>query len=78
MYKKSGERTNFNLKKSNVMDDLKVIDLYNDATLSGVPASARTGHWVQEYYRLTDILNYIDSQLQDIKKVTKICQAMTP
>ena len=76
MYDDKGVRTAFELKRNPVIDDLRVIDLYNDAIQNDVPLADRRGHWVQEYYRLPEALTYIDSQFRDPKVVESICQGM--
>lgn len=42
-------------KKTNVIDDLRVINLYNDTILNDLPPEERKGHWVDEYFRIDDI-----------------------
>ncbi len=77
MFKRNGERTNFRLKENPVLDDLRAIDLYNDAIQSGVsPASRRKGHWVQEFYRLPEVLFYLESQFKDVDRIRRICREM--
>lgn len=76
MFKKNGQRTAFRLKKNPVMDDLRVIDLYNDALLADIPPPDRIGHWVQEYFKLEDILEYLEHQFSDIQRVANICREM--
>lgn len=77
MWKKDGSRTKFKLKKNPVLDDLRVIELYNDAIQSEVPVEDRRGHWVQEFYRLPEALKYLKNQFADTKRVRKICEEMT-
>jgi len=76
MYKKDGSRLKFKLKKNSVLDDLRVIDLYHDAIQNDIPAMDRKGHWAQEFYRLPDALDFLDSQFKDIKRVRAICEGM--
>ena len=48
----NGDKTAFNLaKKTQVMDDLRVIDMYNDAVGDGLPLNKRL--WAQEFYKYT-------------------------
>ena len=76
MYTRKGERTKFRLKKNPVLDDLRVIDLYHDAILNDLPPADRKGHWVQEYFRMPEILTYLDSQFGDADRVRRICEDM--
>lgn len=48
----AGAKTEFALtKKTPVMDDLRVIDMYNDAVGDGLPLNKRL--WAQEFYKYT-------------------------
>jgi hypothetical protein len=48
----TGAKTGFTLvKKTPVMDDLRVIDMYNDAVGDGLPLNKRL--WAQEFYKYT-------------------------
>lgn len=76
MYGAGGVRTTFKLEKTPVMDDLRVIEMYNDALQDSVPLADRTGHWVQEFSRLEDLLEHLDSQFKDINRIRRICQDM--
>jgi hypothetical protein len=76
MFKRDGTQTKFKLKENPVLDDLRVIDLYNDAIQNNVPPAKRKGHWVQEYYRLPEVLNYVENQFKDVERVRRICKEM--
>lgn len=76
LYNEDGTRTGFALKKTAVMDDLRVIDLYNDAIQHTVPLADRKGHWVQEFNGMEDVLNHLNSQFKDVARVRKICGEM--
>ena len=76
MFKKNGERTKFKLKKNSVLDDLRVIDLYHEATLGSVPLADRKGHWVQEFLGMPEVLTYLASQFEDMERIRQICQEM--
>lgn len=52
MIDSGGAKTGFALgKKTPVMDDLRVIDMYNDAVGDGLPLNKRL--WAQEFYKYT-------------------------
>jgi hypothetical protein len=76
MFKKNGSRTKFKLKKNPVLDDLRVIDLYNDAIKDDIPAVEREGHWVHEFLTMDEALHHINKQLKDKRRVRRICQEM--
>src|SRR5438552_17080413 len=76
LYRTDGTRTKFRLKRNPVLDDLRVIDLYNDVIQSETPPTARKGHWAQEYHRLEEALVYIHSQFHDVSQMRRICEEM--
>ena len=76
MFKRDGERTKFKLRKNPVLDDLRVIDLYHDAIQNDVPPPDRRGHWVQEFYRMADVLAYLEFQFKDEGRIRRICEEM--
>jgi hypothetical protein len=66
----------FTYQRTSVMDDIRVIQLYNDTILNDVPPEERVGHWVDEYYRLPDILKCIETQFADVDRVREIIAQM--
>jgi hypothetical protein len=58
--------------KTPVLDDLRVIELYDDMMQTKVPVAQRHGYWVQPYHSLDDILRYIDTNLKDVEAVRKL------
>lgn len=76
MYSKEGIRLPFAFQKTPVLDDLRVIDLYNDAIRQELAPEDRIGHWAQEFHRLDEILTYLKSQFEDRRKIQTICGEM--
>ena len=76
MFKVNGSRTKFKLRQNPVLDDLRVIDLYNDAVQSDVSPEKRKGHWVQEFYRMDEVLKHIEIQFKDVDRIRRICKEM--
>lgn len=66
----------FTYKPTKVMDDIRVVQLYNDTILNDVPANERIGHWVDEFFRLSDILKCIETQFADVERVRQIVEQM--
>ncbi len=58
MYKPSGERNNFEIKKNSVLDSIKVVDMYNDVS----------HNWVQPFANTGDLLFFIEQQFKDEKR----------
>lgn len=66
----------FTFRRTNVMDDIRVIQLYNDTILNAVPPADRIGHWVDEYFRVVDILRCLETQFADVERVKTIVEQM--
>lgn len=77
MFDEKGQpNPDFVYRRNSVMDDVRVIKLYNDTILNDVPPKERIGHWVDEYFRLGDILKCIETQFADINRIRKIVEQM--
>lgn len=73
MFNEDGIRTGFQVKKTAVLDDVRVLDIYNEAIGASTPEGERTGNWVQEFWQDTEILQFLEAQLRDIKRIRAIC-----
>lgn len=86
-YKNRDDRKVLALKKAaNSIEDLKVIDLYEDVTLEGLPLKERQGNWVQKFetdddanlFVLAQFSKYLDVEailtenLEDIKQIAQV------
>ncbi len=49
-----------------VLDDLRILDIYESAMRTNIPLPERTGNWVQEYIKTSDILRFLEAQFSDI------------
>jgi hypothetical protein len=64
-------RTNFKIEKTSVMDDIRVIDMYNEVIQNDITVENRRDHWVQEYFRADEAFQYISTIFSDVEKVKK-------
>lgn len=64
----------FTFQKTGVLDDVRVIDMYDDVTapVAGAPPTDR--HWAQGFTRLSDILTHIEAQFRDVDRIRAICE----
>ncbi len=51
-------------------------EFVNEATLDDVPLPDRKGHWVQEFFKMPEVLTYLASQFEDVERVRQICKEM--
>jgi len=66
----------FSYKKTILMDDIRLVDMYNEATMDDIPPEDRVGHWVDEFYRLDDIKKCVITNFSDIHRVKLIIDQM--
>lgn len=68
-YDREGQRLPFTLQKTAVLDDVLVLDLYEEVIQNDSPLAARRGNWVQPYYGTPELLHFIESQFMDAARV---------
>lgn len=66
----------FTYRRTEVMDDIRLIRLYNDTILNDVDPAERVGHWVDEFFRIGDILRVIQTQFEDQDRMREIVEQM--
>jgi hypothetical protein len=66
----------FIFKETKLLDDVKVIDMYEDTIQSNIPPEQRIGHWADEYFNLNDIMKVIQTQFSDKERIKTIIQNM--
>lgn len=64
-------RTAFTIHRTSVMDDIRVIDMYNDAVQLNLPYADRKFHWVQEFFRYDDVFRHVETLFKDINRVER-------
>ncbi len=62
-------KKNTNLKKNPILDDTRILQIYNKAVRSDVPHSKRRGNWVHHYHDNQEALFIINNQLSDINRI---------
>ena len=69
-YNTKEERAALKLKKNNIFSDLRIIDMYEDATIeSEKDVSKRKGNWVQKYKTEDDAMLFASSQFFRFQEV---------
>ena len=64
-YDDQGNKQSLVLKPTPCLDDIRVIDMYEDAMRVNVPLKQRTGNWVQEYRSSAGLMRMIEAQLSN-------------
>ena len=77
MYNGAGTRnTAFQYQPTSLLDDIRVIDMYNDTIQNNIPPEERVGHWTEEYFELNDIKKVIQTQFSDKDRILGIIEKM--
>lgn len=66
----------FKYAETSVLDDIRLIHLYNATIKNEVKPAERIGHWVDEYFRLPDILQCIETQFSDVNRIRDLVNEM--
>jgi Domain of unknown function (DUF4062) len=75
-YKNKEDRKKLKLTKKPILDDLRVLDLYEEATIDsiGTALSERDGNWVQKFHSVEDSALFVGSQFfryQEVEEFVK-------
>jgi len=68
----------FRFKPTKVLDDIRVIDMYEAAIQNDVRLAARKGHWVQTYFRDPEALQFVCAQFGDVERIRKMLDEWGP
>lgn len=63
-----------NFKSTPILDDLRVLDLYEEAIIDGIPLAERNGNWVQKFRSTEDGSLFVTSQFfryQEVEQFIK-------
>lgn len=71
-----GRKKAFAFKPTPILDDIQIIDLYEEAIQIDVPLADRRGNWVQPYSSEVDALRFIKQQFSRPAVVHKIVEGM--
>lgn len=71
-FKKNGTSKRLLFKKTAVLEDIQVLEMYEMATRNDVPLSERRGNWVQPYFSPEDALRFIRSQFEQPDRITAL------
>ena len=66
----------FTYKPTKLLDDIRVLDMYNDTILNDIDPAERIGHWTDEFFDLKDIEKVIQTQFGKKERILNIIQKM--
>lgn len=67
-------RKGFRLEDDSILDDLRVIDMYETAIRQDLPLGHRTGNWVQTFVDTDDALKFVQEQFGDVERIRRIIE----
>jgi len=73
-YSGKENRKKLALKKTPILDDLRVLDLYEEAIIDGMPLAERAGNWVQKFRSTEDGSLFVSAQFfryQEVEEFIK-------
>jgi hypothetical protein len=78
-YRSKSERRKLTLKRNPIFSDLRIIDLYEDATIDQEPPNAvalaeRKGNWVQKYRSPEEVLLFIKAQFSNYNEIKRFIE----
>jgi hypothetical protein len=68
MFRGKKRNRKFKYKKTEVMDKVDVIHMYNDAIQNHLASDKRRSHWAQPFFKSSDIQPFLAEQFQDIER----------
>jgi len=66
----------FTYRSTKLMDDIRVVDMYDDTILNDIPPAERIGHWTDEYFTLKDIEKVTQTQFTKMDRILDIIEKM--
>lgn len=68
--------TSFAYKSTKLMDDIRLIDMYEDTIQNSIPLEERVGHWTDEFFNFNDIKKVIETQFTNQARIFDIIEKM--
>jgi hypothetical protein len=69
-------RKSLSLKRSDILEDLRLIDMYEEATFDQLPLPERVGNWVQKFHEPSDAGQYVVSQFYRYQEIEAFIKEM--
>ena len=71
-FHEDGSLKPLDFKKTTVLSDIRVLEMYESAIRQDQPMAQRTGNWVQEYISTEDVLLFIKTQFEDAERLRQM------
>ena len=68
-FDKDGNRLPLAFRRTGVLDDLRILDLYDEVVKDAEPLPERRGNWAQPYFYEPDVLQFLRTQFADVDRI---------
>ena len=68
-FDKDGNRLPLAFRRTGVLDDLRILDLYDEVVKDAEPLPERRGNWAQPYFYEPDVLQFLSTQFADVDRI---------
>lgn len=68
MFRGKYKNRSFVFKKTGTIDNIHVIDMYNDAILNDIPVADRKSNWAHPFFKTSEIMPFLETQFKDVLK----------
>jgi Domain of unknown function (DUF4062) len=65
----------FNLRGNKIIDDIRILDMYDEATRADIELNQRHGNWVQPYTTPDEFNEFLVNQFSDQERIREIIEA---
>jgi hypothetical protein len=69
-----GAKKTLVFKRTAVLEDIRVLEMYESAIRHNLPLSKRAGNWVQEYSSHSDAMRFIESQFREPSRIRQLIE----
>jgi hypothetical protein len=69
-----GAKKSLTFKKTAVLDDIRVLEMYESAIRQKLPLAKRAGNWVQEYFSQSEAVRFIEAQFQEPSRIRQLLE----
>ncbi len=69
-----GKPKQLDFKRTSVLENIRILDMYEQAIRHDVPLASRTGNWVQPYIHHADVLEFLRAQFRERHRIVELLQ----
>ena len=70
--KRSSEGWRVRVRGCSVLDDVRILEMYEEAIRQDLPLDRRAGNWAQPFFTADDVLRFLVTQFADPERVRRL------